>query len=179
MKRCLTILILVPLVFFGCSSEEAGSGKAGQEQASASLPDGVLLAKKPGGAQPLADVKGSAKKGDEVKFNARVGGRKKPFVDGRAVMVVIDPSLPSCADNEGDSCPIPWDYCCETQEILAANTATVQFLDDAGKPLTLSLKGQMGLKELDWITIVGKVENRDDAGLFVVNATGLFIEKKG
>lgn len=181
MKSFLNVIALGLLVLVGCSSEDPKSEGKAQESTreSAGLPESVFLARTPDGAKPLSEVKGKAKDGDEVKFTARIGGRKKPFVEGRAVMVVIDPALPSCADNADDACPVPWDYCCETQEDLAANTATVQFVDDGGKPLSVSLKGQRGLKELDWVTVVGIVEKTETGGLFVVNATGLFVNKEG
>jgi hypothetical protein len=95
------------------------------------------------------------------------------------MMVVIDPAIPSCADNEGDTCKTPWDYCCETPDDLVRGKATVQFVGADGKPLALSLKGQNGLDPLVTVTVVGTVAERDDSGMFVVNATGVHVAKKG
>lgn len=175
MKSIVSMIVIAALVSAGCSSESTDDAAAAGGQASSGLPEALLLDAEPAGAEPLASVKQSAKQGDAVKFQARIGGRAKPFVDGRAVMVVIDRALPSCADNKGDLCPVPWDFCCETQETILSNTATVQFVDDSGKPLKLSVKGQHGLEELAAVTVVGKVESKDDSGQFVVNATGIYV----
>lgn len=181
MQRLGLILpVLCLIACFGCTSESTDGAKPGDDSNSgdAQLPDGVFLAAKPDGAQPLAQVKSSAKKGDDVTFDARIGGRAEPFVAGRAIMVVIDPSLPSCADMEEDHCPVPWDYCCESPESLTTNTATVQFVDADGKPLALSLENQKGLKPLEWITVQGRVANKEES-LFVVNVSGVFVGKGG
>ena len=185
----LAFLAVLLALAVGCSSGDSSSGNddangsvdsnageaTGTESASAAP---LLLKAKPQGAKSLAAVKESASVGDEVAFEARIGGRSEPFVENRAVMVVIDPSLPSCADN-GGACPIPWDYCCEAPATLVANTATVQWVDDEGRPRDGSLKGRGGLEELAWITVVGEVAMKDDSGVFVVNATGVFLDKKG
>ncbi len=174
--------ILLLALAVGCSSGDTSSDTPdANNDANAGGMDtaALFLEAKPEGAKPLASIKESAKVGDQVAFEARVGGRGEPFVDNRAVMVVIDPSLPSCKDRHGDVCPIPWDYCCEAPESLVANTATVQWVGDDGTPQPLSLKGQGGLAELAWITVVGEVTMKDDSGLFVVNAKGVFLEKQG
>ncbi len=167
-------LALAVLLSVGCSSEKA---ETTAELSFAALPAGFLLPTAPEGAKPLIEVKSTAKAGDEVAFECRIGGRSAPFVESRAVMVVIDPSLPSCADNPGDSCPAPWDYCCETKDTLIAATATVQIVDAAGKPILGTLKGNQGLAPLARVTVVGKVKE-NETGRFVVNATGVFIDKE-
>jgi len=167
-----TTLLLAFTVVLGCTAE------APSDDLASTLPSSFFLKATPANAKPLIEVKASAKAGDEVAFKCRIGGRAEPFVDGRAIMVVIDPSLPSCADNPGDSCPKPWDYCCETQETLVASTATVQLVDGKGNPLKSSLKDNSGLSVLAWITVVGKVAENAE-GRFVVNATGVFVEKQG
>jgi len=176
MKTTILLLLLASTLSLpGCGSGDADSPPP--EATGSPLPDTLFLDREPDGARPLRAVKESARPGDEVTFRARIGGREKPFADDRAVMVVIDPSLPSCADVEGDSCPVPWDYCCETPESLVANTATVQLVDADGEPLAASLEGRDGLDKLAWITVVGTVQNKDDTGLFVVNASGLFVDR--
>src|SRR5262245_27783252 len=61
----------------------------------------------PSGAQPVTAVRTSAKTGDEVV----VRGRAKDFVEGRALVTIVDPSKPAC-DEAGpmDACPTPWDF---------------------------------------------------------------------
>lgn len=177
----LAIPLSLALLAAGCTGEKGSATVTPPGAASAaSLPEGAILASPPAGAKPLPDVKQSAKKGDTVTFVARIGGRLDPFVKGRAMMVVIDPKIPSCADmGEEDHCPSPWDYCCESQESITRGTATVQFVGADGKPLAVSIEGQSGLEPLATVTITGVVAEKDEGGTFVVNATGVHVAKKG
>lgn len=175
------IVVTLALIAAGCTGEKGTTTVTPPGAASAgSLPEGALLAAAPAGAKPLPEVKKSAQKGDTVVFTARIGGRHEPFVKSRAVMVVIDPAIPSCSDmGEDDHCPTPWDYCCEAPEAITAGTATVQFVGADGKPLPVELQGQGGLAPLATITVTGVVAEKDDSGLFIVNATGIHVAKKG
>ena len=157
----------------GCSEKKAGKGGSGE--AEVSFPEGLILASPPANAKGLGEVKKSASAGDTVTFKARIGGTTDCFIDGRAAMIVVDPALESCDQIHGDACETPWDYCCEPEESLTANTATVQIVDAAGSPLDLSLKGKHGMEELKTITVVGKVAQKNDEGLMVVNATGVHV----
>ena len=157
----------------GCSEKKNAKGDAGD--ARVSFPEGLILASPPADAKGLGEVKQSASAGDTVTFTARVGGVKQCFIDGRAAMIVVDPALESCDQIHGDACKTPWDYCCEPEESITANTATVQIVDAAGKPLDFGLKGQHGIEELKTITVVGKVAQKNDEGLMVVNATGVHV----
>ena len=80
---------------------------------------------------------------------------------------------------DDDHCATPWDYCCEPPESITAGTATVQFVGADGKPLAVELQGQGGLAPLATITVTGVVAEKDDAGLFIVNATGIHVATKG
>ena len=74
------IIAIMALAFFvGCSTEDSPQASAD------TLPETLFLKAKPEGAKSLRDAKGSAKPGDEVVFEARVGGRVDPFVKGRSV----------------------------------------------------------------------------------------------
>jgi hypothetical protein len=172
-------IIAIVLLAAGCTGG-TGTDTIPAPAGTASLPAGALLAAAPAGAKPLPEVKKSAQKGDTVVFTARIGGRNEPFVKSRAVMVVIDPAIPSCSDmGEEDHCPTPWDYCCEPPEAITAGTATVQFVGADGKPLAVDLQGQGGLAPLATVTVTGVVADKDDTGLFIVNATGIHVAKKG
>src|SRR5438128_4021300 len=80
--------------------------------ASTAIDESYLLASEPTGAKGVSDIRKEAADGDEVLVVGRIGGSIKPWVDGRAAFMIVDPSLKSCRDAEGDSCPTPWDYCC-------------------------------------------------------------------
>ena len=51
------------------------------------------LAAEPAGAKGVIDVRKDAKDGDEVVVVGRVGGAAKPFTEGRATFLIVDPSL--------------------------------------------------------------------------------------
>ena len=140
------------------------------------LPANLFLNERPKDAKELRDAKAAAKRGDRITFTARIGGRAAPFVKDRALCTIIDTRLRSCDEIPGDTCPKPWDYCCEPKESLKANVATMQVVGADGKPLKIAIEGANGLKPLSRITVTGTVAEVAD-GMLVVNADGIFIEK--
>lgn len=143
----------------------------------ASLPASMVLAAAPEGAKPVAEVKLSAKEGDTVVVRGRIGMGANPFVSGAAVMSIVDPVLVPCSEmSEEDCCVTPWDYCCAAKEDQTASTATVQFLGADGKPLAGTLQGPF--QPLWTVVVKGKVAARPSPAVLVVNAEGIFVEKK-
>jgi hypothetical protein len=140
------------------------------------LPAGLFLAAAPEKAQFVADVKKEAKTGEVVQVRGKIGGSVHPFVGGRAVFTIVGNGIPDCSEKDDDHCKTPWDYCCETRKDIAAQSATIQVVDAAGKPIRLDLKGVQGLKELSDVTVVGKAVVADGKSL-VVQATGLYINR--
>lgn len=178
--RLPTLFALLALALAaGCpqapAPEGAQSGDAAPA-AAASIPGPLFLSERPAAAEALSAVKARAKPGDEVVFEARVGGRAEPFVAKRALFVVADPALPACSENEGDGCKTPWDYCCEDPQDLLQRSATVRFLDAQGKPIAASAEGAGGLAGLKTIVVRGKVSEANAEGLFVVDAQGVWVK---
>lgn len=168
------------LVLAGCGTSEpdrarGGGADTGQAGGAATLPASVWLEAKPAGAEPLTKVKASAKEGERVAFLAQVGGRAKPYVPGRAIVLVADPALQDCAEEEDDHCPTPWDYCCENPAALKAGTGAIQFIGGDGQPLHVSLEGMEEFSPLTTMYVTGTVSARDDEGTFTVDADGVFI----
>ena len=163
------VALLLPLLA-ACSGDETadtGSGAGAQgARAAAAFPADLFVAQAPDGAIGVREAITSAKAGEDIVVRGVVGGRKKVFVDGRAILVAIDPELKPCPDDEG--CPTPWDYCCETQDVLLAHSMTVQVVGEDGNPLATSLEGAHGLDELSTIVVAGKVRNAE--GTLVVDA---------
>lgn len=91
-SRVLILLVIAgaAIIAWGCTTEKPGPPDSGQ----ASLPDRFFLKEKPD-ARPLVEVKKTASVGDEVAFEARVGGRADPFVPNRAIVLMVDPVLES------------------------------------------------------------------------------------
>ena len=154
------------------SNAPAGGGGAGQPASDRGVP-AWILAEAPGDALPVAEVKADAKEGDRVVIRGRIGGRRDPISEGSPTMIIMDGSIPSCADNPGDNCPTPWDYCCEPAEVKTANTATVQVVDAGGQPVGQTIQSA-GLSPLDEVIIVGVVGPRPDASVLTVMATGVY-----
>lgn len=183
--RSLAILALLAAgALAACNSEEpqqptgtAARPPAETSSAAPTLPDTLFLTAAPQGAKDVKAAKPEIKVGDEVVLQGRIGGREEPFVDGRAVFVLMDNALPACSDNPDDACATPWDYCCESPADVAAHAATIRVLGPDGQPLKTGLKGANGLEPLAKVTVVGKVAERDEAGNLVVDATGLYVSQ--
>lgn len=146
---------------------------------SVSASSDVFTSTRPATAANLTTVKNTAKTGDAVTFLARVGGKRQSFIDGVAVFVVADPSLTSCElMGDEDHCRVPWDYCCEDHDLLTAGLATVRLVDHSGAVLKTSAEGQGGLETLKFVVVEGVVHDRNDDGLFVVDATSIWVGGK-
>jgi len=185
MKRMLAMCVSVVafgLAAGGCEKKgETGGGAASGSSAAApatGLPSGLFLASVPEAALEVKAAKAAVKQGERVVMRGRIGGSVDPFVDGRAIFTLMDVALPACSDNPDDHCTTPWDYCCETRKDIVAHAATVRVSDAEGRPLRVSLKGVSGLRELVEVIVVGTVSERDDAGNFVVDASGLYVAAK-
>jgi hypothetical protein len=173
----LVATIVVPVAALGgCGKSESASSSVATPSgtpapsglfADRSISEGAVLA-------GIGEVKKSAQAGETVKFVARVGGRAACFVPGSAVFIVADPVLEDCIQ-KGDGCPKPWDYCCEPKERIRANTATVRLVDATGAPLAGSAEGLGGLAPLLTIEVLGTVSESGPDGLFVVDATQVFV----
>ncbi len=93
------------------SATGSASGSATDVPVPAGLPANLLLAAKPDGAKDVFDAKQAAKEGDTIVIRGKIGGSKDPFVDGRAVFTLADPTkIIECSKREGDTCTTPEDY---------------------------------------------------------------------
>ena len=166
------------LALAGCDqSTSAPSGDSERKiPISTSLPDGLLLTSAPAGAASVTELRQSAKEGDQVVMRVVVGGREKPIIENRSVMTVVDGDMVNQCKLPSDACKTPWDYCCASPEQLRPNLATVQIVDDEGRPLAIDLTKVSKIEPLAVLVVKGKVGPRPDPGTLIVNASGLFIE---
>lgn len=182
MRPLLMTTILASTLLLGCGDKtpEKTPDKTTEKTTDAtSVPTGLFMQERPAEVNDLAKVKENAKVGDTVVFLARVGGRVKPFVDKQAVFVVSDPSLLSCElMGEDDHCSMPWDYCCEDGDNLRSGLATVRITGDDGRPIRTDAKGAGGLEESKFVVIEGVVNDRNDEGLFIVDASSIWVGGK-
>lgn len=156
----------------GCSqdTEQSGAATTSVDVDSSQY----LLSTEPGGAQSVIDIRENAQHEDDVVIIGRIGGSANPWVDGRAAFSIVDESLKACSDIEGDTCPQPWDYCCETDKLPTAK-ALVKLVDSDGQLVRADARQLLKLKELDTVVIRGAAQ-RDDVGNLTVLASGLFIK---
>ena len=145
----------------------------------ATIPAAFFTTDRPTEAVDLIQIKPTASVGDSVVFLARVGGRVEPFVDGLAIFTVADPSLLSCElMGDEDHCPLPWDYCCEDPNGITAGSATIRLTGSAGTPIAANAEGAGGLEPLKFVIVEGVVKERNDEGLFVIDATEIWVGGK-
>ncbi len=117
-------------------------------------------------------AKQTVEAGQTVTLRGRIGGRDNPIASDSAAFIIVDVSIPSCADIEGDNCPKPWDYCCEPRESLAANTATVIVLEEDGTHTGVNLI-DAGFSPLDEVIVTGTVDARPNQSVLTVRATAV------
>lgn len=142
------------------------------------LPETLFLKESPTTATDVAELKKTAKAGDEVTLRGQIGGQAKDVFNGsRAMFMVADMKLKSCDKIPGDKCETPWDFCCVPANEKAASIAIVQVVDEKGKLVKATLKGENGLDHLKTVVVKGKVA-KNEAGNLIVNASGIYIEGK-
>ena len=168
-------LLTLTVLLTGCAQESPTPAPATSSTAPA---DGTpyLLDAEPEGAGEVIAVRNDAGDGDDVVIVGRIGGSENPWIEDRAAFSIVDNSLKACSDIPGDTCPIPWDYCCETPKLPDA-TALIKVVNGDGNPVETDARRLLNVKELSTVVVQGKAQ-RDDAGNLTVLATGIFVRQK-
>jgi hypothetical protein len=83
--------------------------------------------------------------------------------------------MKACNERPGDTCPTPWDFCCEAD--LPKSTLLVLVQDADGKLIKNDARELLGLKELDTVFIQGKAK-RDKMGNVTLVAEKFFVAEK-
>lgn len=171
MKRLafIPMLFAVSIVAVGMNSSRLAVS------AEPAVEKGYLLEEEPKEAKEVKAVKKDAKNGEEIVVVGRIGGRKNPWVKGAAAFSIVDASLKSCDQIEGDSCPYPWDYCCEAD--LPSATLFVTFVDDQGKIVKKDARELLKVKELQTVVVQGKVK-RDKTNNMTLLASKVFVRNE-
>ena len=164
-----SLLVLALLCATAC-----GPGESSAALPASDVPERFFLASAPQAARPVGEIVASARPGEEVVVTGRVGGAAKVFVDGYAAFTIVAPRVQPCGVGKMDECPTPWDYCCDSPEVMAANALSVELVAD-GQPLRANARGFHGLDHLKTVVVVGQVA-RDEAGNVRVLASGLHVE---
>ncbi len=170
----LSLALFVAALHTGCSSST--SSDSAPTLYTGPDPSGLkyLLSEEPAGAKGVAEIRKTAKNGNEVVVVGKIGGSKDPWVEGRASFTIVDTSLKSCLDT-GDGCPTPWDYCCTPEDELHPSMVSIKIVDANGQTVGMDARRLLGVKELDTVVIKGKV--KQEGGAFFVQANSVFIRK--
>jgi hypothetical protein len=75
----------------------------------------------------------------------------------------------------GDGCPTPWDACCEDPDELLAKSATVQVIDEQGRPIRRGLDGVGGIAPNKPLVIKGTVREAQGPSI-VIDADGVYVD---
>lgn len=169
MKKLSCLLVLL----VGCGQPALPPSKEKTDPAALALAKTLTLDAEPPGAVGVAKARKDAKDGADVVVAGRVGGDAKPFTEGRASFLFVDPALKPAME-----CTVPWDYCETDEEELAASRALVRFVDGSGATLKAGAKEMFGIKELSEVVVKGKA-SRDAKGNLSILATGLYVKKGG
>jgi len=176
-KTIPTLLLCLALGLGACGDAADPPSASTSEAPAGDLPDGLFVDAAPQGARNVSEVKASAKEGDVVVVRGRVGG-PAPFVPGRAVLTLADTeNLVACCDRPEDTCPQPWDYCCESKDDISANSATIQVVGADGRPLKADLNGAGGIEPLAFVVVEGSVGPRPDGNVLVIDARHIHVER--
>jgi hypothetical protein len=133
-----------------------------------------MLEKAPKKAEDVSATRKDAKDQQAVVVVGRVGGRTNPWVKGAAAFSIVDRSLKACSERPGDTCPTPWDFCCEAD--LAKSTVLVMVQDADGKLVKKDARELLGLKELDTVYVEGKAK-RDKTGNVTILASKFYVAR--
>lgn len=139
--------------------------------------ESIIVKSEPAGAQSITEIRKAVEVGKEITLSGKVMGRKDPFVEGRALLMLGDSAMiTSCDLRPGDSCVTPWDVCCDDNDVIKASTATIQVVDANGKLLKEGLKGVNGIKELSQLVVTGTIAEGSNADNLLVNAKAIYVK---
>ena len=135
-----------------------------------------ILSEEPDGAIGVMIAREDAQDQDDIVLVGRIGGRKDPWIAGRAAFMVIDAAMTVVAageeSGEGQVC---MDDCCAA--LRADCTTLVKVVDDQGKPLAIDARELLGAKINDMVVVKGNVQRDEDEGTFTVTASGVYVRR--
>ena len=174
LRRTVFIVLAMGLVVLSWACDKSAVPAANDTNA-AVLPAGLVLHSPPADAKDVLTVRRTARDGDDVVIRGVVAGRKDPLAANRAIFTLLDPSIKTCEKMPEENCPTPWDACCSPSDEIASHSATVQVVDQSGKPLKAGLTGVAGLAPLKQVTVVGRLHTSPDGNAASIDATGIYV----
>ncbi len=168
-------LLLSAAIIVGCSSRKPENKSGVDAGASAAFGAKYLVEHEPAEPKDVNDVVENVADKESVTVLGRIGGDRHPFVEDVAAFMIVDRKLKPCNEIEGDNCPYPWDYCCDSDE-LPKNLMTVKFLDDKGQVVPIDAKQLFQLKELQTVVVTGELQKTKDGSVALV-AEKMYVRK--
>ena len=168
---CNGLFTSLAFLFFNCSDNSSSAEKVKM----ASVPKGFVSSKDIGDAITVKEFRESNQTNTPFIVEGFIGGRKKPFSQNRAVFILGDNSLETCDEIPGDSCPTPWDVCCEDRNKIASSTISIQVLDSNGSHLIGTLEGVSGLRPGKKVKVRGSLNENSAGQAFIMNATSIHL----
>lgn len=173
-NRYPTLLILMVFGLMPACREKDESSS--ETMAGTSPFDAFYTEEAPSGARQISETIADPVPGREIVLSGEVMGRTEPFVPGRGMVTLGDPTrITPCNRIEGDTCPTPWDNCCDDPEVLKKSVATIQFLDEGGRVMKSGLKGYRGIKELSFLTVKGTIAEGSNPNNLLINAEAFHV----
>ncbi len=169
MKKTGMSIIMIAMAFVAGCGKESASDRTERNASHAVLPAELVVATLPGTPVSPFEARTTVKAGDKVLISGNIAGRKDPFVNDRAMFMLVGMELAMCGEKCGTKCPTPWDLCCNTPDEIIKHAATIQLVDSTGTIVKASLAGHGGIKPGSKVTVSGVVEQVDEH-VFVVNA---------
>ena len=168
--------IALCLVVTGCGGGDERANHTSLDTYASDMLASILLPKAPEGAVSISEARQNPAPGTRIILSGKVMGNDNPIIQSRALLTLGDPTrLDSCDLIPGDECPTPWDVCCADPDVVRASIATIQIIDENGKPVKAGLRGVGGLRELSYLIVVGEVAEGSNENNFLVNATGIHV----
>ena len=169
------IALCLAVTSCGGGDDEASNNQTTDSSALDTL-QSLVLPEAPEGAITITEARKRPTPGTKVIVSGKVMGNDNPIIQSRALLTLGDPTrLDSCDLIPGDECPTPWDVCCADPDVVRASIATIQVIDENGKPVKAGLRGIGGLQELSKLIVIGEVADGSNANNFLVNATGIHV----
>ena len=166
-----TMILALGLALAACGGDADGKGPSTETESL--LPADLVVTALEGEPQTITQVKASAKVGAEVLVKGYIGGSAEPFQAELAAFTIADTDIVTpCNERPADSCPIPWDFCCDPPDKRAAAMASVQVVDAKGLPVAQGLEGHGGLAKGGRIIVKGTV-TMAEAGNLVIDAAAI------
>ena len=168
------VVVGLTVLTVGCDRRTPAAPESPRASSEA-LPADLFVKTAPPGAIDVATAKKSVKDGQIVVVKGRVGGQKEPLAANRAILTLADLGLRTCDKSPMETCPTPWDSCCEPKDEVAANSLTVQVSGASGQALKAGLSGANGIAPMKQLVVLGTAKTLSGSDAVVVEARQIYV----